>query len=151
MHGTMRRAGLGFCLLAACDQEQGELSVYPQSVDFGTVNFMEEMPGEGYAQQSIDVMNVGLADLNVWLPSYDQVHMCLEGFEASEGTIELPTISPESRYILKLAVCGYDQYGGELESEIRGDIQLLNDGVDPLVELPYSFTPVRDQGSDTGR
>jgi hypothetical protein len=137
-------------LAAACFPDEGVLVVDPPSIDWGEVDFQQTMPMEGYDQRAVDLLNDGARDLTVRIPGFDRVHLCLEGFEDQEGVIELPTIAPGSRYILLLAVCGYDMEAGELETTFHGRVQCVNDGADPVEMLPYTFTPVRNLGDDTG-
>ena len=137
-------------LLAACAGKEGVLTLEPAFVDFGEVNFHDTMPLEGFDQRDIDLVNTGLDQLNVRIPGFDRVHLCLEGFDTTDGIIELPGLSPDSRYVLKLSVCGYDLEAAELGTTFEGRIHLVNDGADPVEMLEYTFTPVRDQGGDTG-
>ncbi len=147
---TMRSIPLLAVLLCACAGDEGVLVLDPPSIDWGEVNFQEVMPMEGYDQREVDITNEGVRDLEIRIPSYDRVHLCMEGFEDQEGIIQLPSLSPESRYVLKLSVCSYDMEAGEIGTTFEGRIQLINDGADPVEMIEYSFTPVRDQGGDTG-
>ncbi len=135
---------------AGCADKVGELVVDPAFLDFGEVDFMLTPPLYGYDQRSVDLINEGERDLDIRIPSYDRVHLCLEGYDSEEGVIELTPLPPGSRHVLLVGVCGYDHYAGELGSTIEGRIQLVNDGRDPLEMLEFSLTPVIDQGQDTG-
>ena len=137
-------------LLAACAGKEGVLTLEPAVIDWGEVNFHDTMPLEGYDQREIDLINTGEDELTVRIPGFDRTHLCLEGFDDVEGIIELPPLSPESRYVLKLSVCSYDPEAGELGSSFDGRVHLVNDGADPVEMLEYSFTLVRDQAGDTG-
>jgi hypothetical protein len=144
---------LPFALFApalACSPEEGVLVVDPPSVDWGEVDFQQPMPMEGYDQRAVNLINDGMQDLSIRIPGYDRVHLCLEGFEDQEGVIELPSLTPGSRYILLPAVCGYDVEAGEIGTTFHGHIQFVNDGADPVEMLEYDFTPVRHIGDDTG-
>jgi hypothetical protein len=139
-----------FTLLSACTPEEGVLVVDPPSVEWGEIDFQQPMPLEGYDQREVSLLNDGVRDLAIRIPGYDRVHLCLEGFEDQDGVIELPALTPGSRYILLPAVCGYDVEAGEIGTTFTGRIQLVNDGADPVEMLEYSFTPVRRIGDDTG-
>lgn len=143
-------AALLTLLAAACARDEAVLVVDPPSIDWGEVDFQQPMPMEGYDQRAVDLINDGAKDLTVRIPGFDRLHLCLEGFEDQEGVIELPALSPGSRYVLLLAVCGYDMEAGELETSFQGRVQLVNDGADPVEMLEYSFIPVRNLGDDTG-
>jgi hypothetical protein len=141
---------LAIPLLAACSGDEAVLVVEPALIEWGAIDFQDPMPMEGYDQRSVDLINGGGRELNISIPSYDRVHLCMEGFEDQEGIIQLPALSPDSRYVLKLSVCSYDMEAGEIGTTFEGRIQLINDGADPVEMIEYSFTPVRDQGGDTG-
>jgi hypothetical protein len=130
----MNRALLLCPLLAACAPEEGVLVLEPASIEW------------------VDLVNEGSRDLEIRVLGYDRERLCLEGYEHEEGAFDLPTLSPGSRAVLLVGVCGYltGDTWSEIGSEVRGRIQLLNDGADPVEMLEYSFTPVRDQGGDTG-
>ncbi|MFH1463906.1 MAG: hypothetical protein ABIO70_05950 [Pseudomonadota bacterium] len=137
-------------LLSACTPEEGVLVLDPPSLDWGEIDFQQSMPLEGFDQREVNLINDGVKDLTIRIPGYDRVHLCLEGFEDQEGIVELPTLSPGSRYILLPAVCGYDVEAGEIGTTFHGRLQFVNDGTDPVELLEYSFTPVRHIGDDTG-
>lgn len=141
-------------LLGACTVEEGVLVLEPSSIiEWGEVNFQETPPMYGFDQRQVDLVNAGAVDLNIWIPSYDHERLCLEGYDSEEaGIIELPTLSPGSRAVLLIGVCGYltGDTWSEVGSLVEGRIHLMNDGADPVEMLEYSFTPVRDQGGDTG-
>ncbi len=139
-------------LLTACAGEEAVLVVEPEAIDWGEVDFQTTTPMYGHDPRQVDLINNGVEDLNIWLPSYDHQRLCLEGYEHEEGVIELPTLSPGSRAVLKIGVCGYltGDTWSEVGSLVEGRIHLINDGADPVEMLRYSFTPVRDQGGDTG-
>ena len=90
-------------LLAACADKEAVLTVEPAAIDWGEINFHEVMPLEGYDQRSIDLVNTGQRVLNIRIPGFDRVHLCLAGFDTTAGLIELPPLAPASRYALLLS------------------------------------------------
>ena len=52
--------------------------------------------------------------------------------------------------MLTLSVCSYEP--GERDTEVSGTIDLETDGVDTVIQVPFTFTPIRniDSGGDTG-
>jgi hypothetical protein len=143
-----------FPLLVACSGPEGVLVVDPPAIDWGEVDFLQNpsVPMYGFDPVEVDLVNEGEVDLNIRILGYDHERLCLEGYDHEEGVIELPTLSPGSRAVLKIGVCGYltDGTSSELGSLVEGRIHLMNDGADPVEMLEYSFIPVRDQGGDTG-
>ncbi len=135
-------------LAVACAPEEGLLTVEPPLHDWGEIDFQQTPPMNGFEQVQVDLINDGVKDLNIWIPSYDQERLCLEGYENDEGIIELPTLSPGSRAVLLVGVCGYltGDTWSEVDTLVEGRIQLINDGADPVEMFEYSFTPVRNQG-----
>jgi hypothetical protein len=138
-------------LLVGCAGAEGVLVLDPPFIEWGEIDFQVATPMGGHGIETVDLWNDGEADLNIWIPSYDQERLCIQGFEGFEnpqGIIEIPTLSPGSRAILEIGVCGYlvGDTWSEIGTLVEGRVQLINDGADPVEMLEYSFTPVRDQG-----
>ncbi len=138
-------------LLVACAGEEGVLVLEPPVIEWGEIDFQVTTPMYGHDPVQVDLVNEGTRDLNITVLGYDRERLCLEGYEGEDGAFDLPTLSPDSRAVLKIGVCGYltGATWREAGTEVRGRIHLMNDGADPVELLEYSFTPVRDQG-DTG-
>jgi hypothetical protein len=148
----MNRALLLCPLLAACAPDEGVLVLEPATIEWGEIDFQDTPPLYGFDQRQVDLVNEGSVDLEIRVLGYDRERLCLEGYEQEDGSFDLPTLSPGSRAVLLVGVCGYltGDTWSEIGSEVRGRIQLMNDGADPVEMLEYSFTPVRNQGGDTG-
>ncbi len=131
--------------LLACSE--GDLAIEPVSLDWGEVDFqtaecLDCVCDEGCAARDLVLTNAGDADLEVSLPlGMDADHLCPIGHDPTEA-IELGVLEPEASFILRIAVCGY--VPGERDTEVTGTIDLENDGVDTVIEVPWSFTPIRN-------
>ena len=135
-------------MLAACAVEEGILVLEPaEPIEWGEIDFQVTTPMYGHDQRQVDLINDGTRDLNIRIPGYDHERLCLEGYDDQEGIIELPTLSPGSRAVLLVGVCGYPtgDTWSEVDSLVEGRIQLINDGADPVEMVEYSFVPVRNQ------
>lgn len=134
-------------LLIACSN--GEISVSPSTLDFGEVDFNAEpmdCDGEdgGCAPTTVTIRNEGEDTLTVTGTGWDPDYLCIEGFESE--TLDLGTLPAGAAFDLVIAVCGKDPGYGTL---ISGDLRFTPDSGD-AVTLPWSFTPIRDLGDDTG-
>jgi hypothetical protein len=133
-------------LLAGCG-ESGLLTAFPTSLDFGSVDFIEETPTGGHAPIELTVRNSGDTELAVRLEDVDFDRLCVAGFAASP--IDVGTLSPGSSYVFTVGVCGYDREGGERDTLVSGQLQVVADGAE-AVAVPWSFTPVLGLGGDSG-
>lgn len=143
----MRADLLPFLALAACAGSRGLLEPDPPSLDFGEVDFQQEMPEGGYGLVEVQVWNHGKAQVEPQIPGFDRSRLCMNGW-TDAGAIDLGPLPPESYILLQVGVCGYQP--GDRDTLVEGDIQIVSDASDPLVLLPWSFTPIRDLGDDTG-
>lgn len=134
-------------LLIACTS--GEISVSPSSLDFGEVDFNDEpldCDGEegGCSPTSVTVRNEGESELTLSATGWQDEYLCIEGFEP--GTLDLGTLPAGASFELVIAVCGKDPgYGSPISGELR-----FTPSAGESQTLPWSFTPIRDQGDDTG-
>ena len=135
--------GLG----SGCSKDAGQLGVFPSALDYGAVDFLEEMPEEGYASTELRLTNNGEVPFTLTLATFDFDHLCAPGF-ASAPT-ELVDLEPDESYSLFVGVCAYSAEGGERDSEVSGEIVFESDDLDAPVAVPWSFTPVLGLG-DTG-
>ena len=142
---------IGLPLLVGCGGGEAPvvIELTPATLAFGEVDFVEAMPDEGYGAQYVEIRNVGEENLDITIPGFDGDRICLEGFDDPDQTINLPTLSSQQLYALKIGICGY--LPGELTSEVTGTIRLDNDSQQGSVELVYTYTPVTNIPIDTGR
>ena len=135
-------------LLISCSI--GEISVNPSTLDFGEVDFNAEpldcdSEEGGCAPTTVTIRNEGDDTLTLtgsgWQPDY----LCIEGFESD--TLDLGALPAGAAFDLVIAVCGKDP---GYVIPLSGDLRFTPSSGD-AVTLVWSFTPVRDQGEDTGR
>ena len=151
--GSMVRAWRSVACLVAlglgsgCGKDAGQLGVFPSALDYGEVDFLDEMPEEGYASTELRLTNSGEVPLALTLATLDLDHLCAPGFGSVPA--DLVELEPEESYSLFIGVCAYSAEGGERDSEVRGQIVIESDDLDGPVSVPWSFTPVLGLG-DTG-
>ncbi len=132
-------------LLFAC--AEGDLAIEPVSLDWGEIDFQDDgcrdcLCEAGCAPMDLVLTNAGEADLEVSLPAgMDADHLCPIGHDPS-GPIELGVLESDASFILRIAVCGY--LPGERDTEVSGTVDIENDGVDTVIQVPWSFTPIRN-------
>ena len=133
-------------ILAACSAP--ELHARPDDLDFGEVDFAQEMPSEGYELQDVTLQNKSDSTLSLYITNFDFEHLCLQGF--SEIPADLGSINPGSSYALYVSVCDYIEENGERDDLIEGEITIeYNDKY--TLQIPWSFTPVLNLSTDTAR
>lgn len=135
--------------LLALGCSRGQLSLDPAELVWGEVDFQAEPLNceDGCDPLEATLRNDGEGDLAVRLPSgYDGDHLCIDGFTEPDSPLDLGILPPGASYILVIRVCGYLE--GERDTEVRGALRLDADGEG--FTWPWSFTPIRDFGEDTG-
>ena len=125
-------------ILIACNN--GELTAFPSSIQWGDIDFASTMPDEGYDATTIALNNTGTADIELTLQEYDDEHLCIDGL--SPGTQELGILEPEQKYSLLIGVCNYASDEGERDTEIEGVISITHTGANSPVDISWTFTPV---------
>lgn len=131
----------------------GDVVPEPRELVFGTVDFQADacpecLCDEGCNPVDLVLTNVGEEPASVRMPQgFDDTHLCLAGYDPV-SPLELGLVGPQERLILPFSVCGYAP--GELTTTVEGTLLFETDGVDPWVEVPWSVTPIRDQGTTSG-
>lgn len=133
---------------------EGDLAVEPTSMTWGEVDFQTNacidcLCDEGCQPRTLTLTNAGDADLKLDLPLGVDSHLCPFGYEGDQP-LDLGTLSPDASFVLTLSVCAYEP--GERDTQVEGTIDLETDGVDTVIRVPFSFTPIRNigTGGDTG-
>ena len=139
-----------FLFLFACSSDP-LISLNPDSVSWGEINFAEATPSDGYAPTQVVVFNESEEEIALSLTSFDWDHLCLVGFSNSGETLELATLTGQTSFVVQLSVCNYNPDQGERDTEVSGQFLLQAEQEKKTTELalPWSFTPVLRFG-DTG-
>jgi hypothetical protein len=127
--------------LTACGGAKGELLAEPASLDFGVIDFQQEVPSEGLNPQELALTNDTDAELLVEITGFDADHLCIPGVDAAPSPIT--TLAAGESYSLFVGVCGYDSAAGERDSLVEGLLVFDAEGLEEALEVPWSFTPVR--------
>ncbi len=133
---------------------EGDLAIEPVSLSWGEVDFQTSACtdctcDEGCQPKDLVLTNAGDGDLKLDLPLGVDAHLCPFGYDGAEA-LDLGTLEPDASFVLTLSVCSYEP--GERDTEVSGTIDLETDGVDTVIQVPFTFTPIRniDSGGDTG-
>ena len=137
---------LALGMLAGC--HPAALSVDPASLDWGEVDFQQDLPPNGYGEKQLTLTNTGERDLDIVLRDFPTDRFVL-------GTPPLaladpPTLEPLSPgQTVTLTVGVLDYESGELTTTVTGDFSFTADGLDSPAVATWSYTPIRDL--DTGQ
>lgn len=134
--------------LVGCSK--GEVSPSPASLVWGEVNFQDARPADGYEPQELSLQNTGKKALDLQVEGFDEFHLSLGAHLIAESPPTLPTLEPGSAVVITVAVWDYDIDAGERDSEVSGAFQVSAGALREPVSIPWTFTPVRDFGDDTG-
>ena len=125
----------GLVYFIACNSELLDSSV--TEINFGDIDFAEEMPEGGYERRTVEVENISKKTLEISIPNFDFEHLCLLRF--TENPVEIGELSPNSTYKLEISVCDYIVENGERDSLVEGSVQI--ESGENRLEIPWSFTP----------
>lgn len=133
-------------LLIACGSPA--VSVTPDRIAFGVVDFARAVPDGGFASTTLVLTNTGSGDPVVSLVDFPFDWLCAEGFSGAPA--EVGTLGPDEELRFTVGVCAYDAERG-VDVERTGTVDFDIDGARRAV--PWSFTPTHDLsgGSDSGR
>lgn len=129
-----------FLFLVACGP-RGDVTLTPDRIDFGEVDFQQIRPDGGYAQTEIAVRNTGVVDLDLEIRGVDEEHVILSAVFVSETPLTLTPLSPDGRVTLQLGV--WDYLPGERDTLVEGEFVVDSSDLPEPVYVPWSFTPVR--------
>jgi hypothetical protein len=127
-------------LLLACATPV-EFTVTPETLDLGTVDFVAEMPEDGFAQGVVTLTNGGEEAVSLTMPEYDTESLCLLGFTTQELPVEMGVVNPGSSYQITVGICGYPP--GSDGSLVGTSFDVWTDGDPDTLTVPVSFTPNR--------
>ena len=137
-------------LLFGCGDE-GELTSFPASIDWGEINFRAEPnPDQGYDSRSIALTNTGENPLIVSIDDVDLGLLRLEGFTDTDLQlpIDLGNLNPGTSFTIYVGVWDYIHENGT-GSETSGSISVTHSGKDSPLKVPWAFIPV-NEFMDTG-
>ncbi len=133
-------------LLVACGGDP--LVVTPTNIQWGEVDFQEDMPVDGYDAQQVILQNTGNKELQFRVTGFDESHLQLGAIWQDAGSYTLLPTAGGSSNVLSVGVIDYEL--GELTTEVSGSFSITADGLRDPVVVSWAFTPVRKFSGDTG-
>lgn len=128
-------------LFVGCSR--GELTISPNPVEFGEIDFNQDKPDSGYNVQEIFLQNSGDEDLELVIFGVDDTRILLSGQFSTENPRTLMSIGPGQYHTLNLGVIGYNVEAGERDTLVEGAISVDAPNLKEAQLLRWSFTPVR--------
>ena len=144
----MRYLPLSSLLCLACST--GSVSLSPNPLEFGEIDFNQDLPEAGYNAKEVFLRNDGEEDLDLVITGVDDSRLLLSGQFLTQKPLTLMTIGPEQFHTLTLGIIGYDVEGGERDTLVEGYFIVDAPNLKEPARLNWSFTPVRvfDDGED---
>lgn len=132
---------IGLVTVAACST--AELTISPNLVEFGEIDFNQDKPEAGYNVQEVFLQNTGEDDLELVIFGVDDTRVQLSGQFSTDNPITLMAIGPGQYHTLTLGVIGYDVEAGERDTLVEGRISVDATNLKEPQVLTWSFTPIR--------
>ena len=114
--------------------------VSPTSLEFGEVDFQQEVPVSGFNPQSVTITNTGETVVAPAVTGFDDTRLVLDGlFESTDPPTVFP-LDPGASITVQVAVVSYAL--GERDTAVNGQFRMSADDAEP-VEVDWTFVPVR--------
>jgi hypothetical protein len=124
-----------------------ELAVAPVQVDFGNVDFQQDIPPEGLSAQDVVISNISDKAVDVVIASFPEDRLVLGGF-FPDAPYTFPRLDAGATTTITLGVKHYDE--GERDTLVEGSFTLEAKQLKDPVVIGFSYTPVRIIGGDSG-
>lgn len=116
------------------------IEVNPTSLDFGEVDFQQDVPAGGFNPQAVTITNTGETVVAPSVTGFDDTRLVLNGlFESTDPPTVFP-LDPGASVTVQVAVVGYEL--GERDTTVNGQFRVSADGAES-VDVQWSFVPVR--------
>ena len=135
-------------LLLGCTKTEFEYS--PQVIDWGEINFYDDMPENGYEEQNIVFRNNGEKQISLNVSGFNKEYFCVVG-ETENDFINIEELNPNQIFEISVSVCNYIEENGERDTEISGTFQIFDSNNNKDVgSIDWNFTPIIQILGDSG-
>ena len=135
-------------LLLGCTKTEFEYS--PQVIDWGEINFYDDMPDNGYEEQNIMFQNNGEKQISLNVSGFNKEYFCVIG-QTENDFVNIEVLNPNQIFEISVAICNYIEENGERDTEISGTFQIFDSNKDTNVgSIDWSFTPIIQILGDSG-
>ena len=136
-------------LLLGCTKT--EITYTPDVIEWGEINFYDDMPENGYDEQNIVFQNIGKKQISLFVSGFDSEYFCLLGQE--RDSISLSNLEPNQIFSVSVSVCDYIEENGQRDEELNGTFEIFDEtqGTQKKIgTINWSFTPVINILGDSG-
>jgi hypothetical protein len=135
-------------LFLGCTQTEIEYS--PSLIEWGEINFHDEMSETGYDEQNIVFRNIGEKQISLNVSGFDREYFCVVGEEENDF-INITDLEPNQIFEISVSVCNYMEEEGQRDQEISGQFQISDQRKNKDIgHIDWSFTPVIQILGDSG-
>ena len=135
-------------LLLGCTKIDFEYS--PQVIDWGEINFYDDMPENGYEEQNIVFRNIGEKLISLNVSGFNKEYFCVVG-ETEDDFINITELESNQIFEISVSVCNYIEENGERDTEISGTFQIFDQNKNQDIgSIEWSFTPIIQILGDSG-
>ena len=135
-------------LLLGCTKIDFEYS--PQVIDWGEINFYDDMPENGYEEQNIVFRNIGKKQISLNVSGFNKEYFCVVG-ETEDDFVNITELESNQIFEISVSVCNYIEENGERDTEISGTFQIFDQNKkQDIGSIEWSFTPIIQILGDSG-
>tara|TARA_B100000925_G_C21780567_1_gene376039 strand:- start:50 stop:466 length:417 start_codon:yes stop_codon:yes gene_type:complete len=135
-------------LLLGCTKIDFEYS--PKVIDWGEINFYDEMPENGYKEQNILFRNIGKKQISLNVSGFNKEYFCVVG-ETESDFVNITELESNQIFEISVSVCNYIEENGERDTDISGTFQITDQAKNnDIGSIDWSFTPTIQILGDSG-
>ena len=136
-------------LLLGCTKT--EITYTPNVIEWGEINFYEDMPENGYGEQNIVFQNMGKKQISLLVSGFNSEYFCITKEE--KDYIYIDDLYPNQIFEVSVSVCDYMEEYGQRDEYVEGQFEIFDETKDSkkkIGEIDWSFTPVIHILEDSG-
>lgn len=132
-------------LLMACGGNE-TIAITPPTLEFGSVDFQQELPPAGHNVIELSLENTGKRPLSIAFSAFPDDRLTISALFASTSPPTLADLESGSTHVVQIGVSAYEL--GERDTQVEGTIQLAAAG--EFFAIPFDYVPVRIIDGDSG-
>ena len=136
-------------LLLGCTKT--EITYTPDIIEWGEINFYDDMPENGYDEQNIVFQNIGKKQISLLVSGFNSEYFCIKN--ADTDFIEIDDLYTNQIFEVSVSVCDYMEENGQRDEYVEGQFEIFDETKDSkkkIGEINWSFTPVIHILEDSG-
>ena len=128
-----------------------EITYSPDIIEWGEINFYDEMPENGYDEQNIVFQNIGKKQISLLVSGFNSEYFCIADEE--KDYVYMADLYPNQIFEVSVSVCDYMEEYGQRDELVEGEFEIFDEtkgAKTKIGHIDWSFTPVIHILEDSG-